>query len=254
MPEFSGVRALVTGGGSGIGLATSLMLVARGAVVAVLDRELSALPSSCQGFSCDVTDDAAVRRAVEDAARSMGGIDVVVTSAGVGAVGDIATNDDAEWQRVLDTNVLGVVRICRAALPWLRASPSAAVVHVGSVAAWTGLPQRAVYSASKGAVQALTLAMAADHLADGIRVNCVNPGTVDSPWVARLLEGADDPVAARRALEDRQPHGRLVTTDEVAAAICYLSSPAAGSTTGTVLAVDGGMHGVQRPRVQGPHG
>jgi NAD(P)-dependent dehydrogenase (short-subunit alcohol dehydrogenase family) len=159
----------------------------------------------------------------------------------------VADNDDAEWQRVLDVNVVGMVRASRAALPWLKSSERAAIVNTGSIAASAGLPDRALYSASKGAVQALTLAMAADHLGDGIRVNCVNPGTADTPWVQRLLDQADDPDGERAALEARQPLGRLVTAGEVAAAICYLAGPEAASTTGTVLAVDGGMQGL-RPR------
>ena len=115
--------------------------------------------------------------------------------------------------------------------------------------ATAGLPQRALYSATKGAVLALTRAMAADHLPEGIRVNCVNPGTADTPWVARLLDSAPDPEAERRALAARQPSGRLVDADEVAAAVWYLASPAASATTGVDLAVDGGMQGLRlRPR------
>jgi 2-keto-3-deoxy-L-fuconate dehydrogenase len=149
----------------------------------------------------------------------------------------------------LDVNVLGIVRVSRAALPALRRSPVACIVNTCSIAATAGLPQRALYSASKGAVLALTRAMAADHIGEGIRVNCVNPGTADTPWVGRLLAVAEDPEAERAALEARQPMGRLVTADEVAAAIQYLASPAAGSTTGTDLAVDGGMSGLRiRPR------
>jgi 2-keto-3-deoxy-L-fuconate dehydrogenase len=139
--------------------------------------------------------------------------------------------------------------VTRAALPHLRASAHAAVVNTCSIAATAGLPQRALYSATKGAVLALTLAMAADHVHEGIRVNCVNPGTADTPWVGRLLDAADDPAAERAALEARQPMGRLVTADEVAAGIAYLASPLAASVTGTALAIDGGMAGLRlRPR------
>jgi NAD(P)-dependent dehydrogenase (short-subunit alcohol dehydrogenase family) len=121
------------------------------------------------------------------------------------------------------------------------------VVNLASIAASAGLPKRAVYSASKGAVLALTRAMAADGMADGIRVNAVSPGTADTPWVERLLASAADPAAERAALEARQPHGRLVTAEEVAHAALYLASPKAGSTTGIELAVDGGMAGLRLP-------
>jgi NAD(P)-dependent dehydrogenase (short-subunit alcohol dehydrogenase family) len=162
----------------------------------------------------------------------------------------VEDNADAEWQRVLDVNVVGLVRVTRAALPALRKSTHAALVNTCSIAATAGLPQRALYSASKGAVLALTRAMAADLVPEGIRVNAVNPGTADTPWVGRLLDKADDPAAERAALEARQPHGRLVSAGEVAAAITYLASPAASSVTGTMLAVDGGMDGLRlRPRM-----
>ncbi|MFF9011420.1 SDR family NAD(P)-dependent oxidoreductase [Streptomyces sp. NPDC014870] len=247
MSEFTGLRAVVTGGASGIGLATAALLAARGATVAVLDRAPDGLPAPLVGHHADVTDDTAVRSAVAEAAEDLGGIDILVNNAGIGALGTVEDNDDAQWHRVLDVNVLGIVRTTRAALPYLRASRAAAVVNTCSIAATAGLPQRALYSASKGAVLSLTLAMAADHVHEGIRVNCVNPGTVDTPWVGRLLDAADDPAQERAALEARQPTGRLVTAGEVAAAIAYLASPAAASVTGTALAVDGGMQGL-RPR------
>ena len=245
MSELTGLRALVTGGSSGIGLATALLLADRGAAVAVLDRGTEGLPKELQGFRADVTDDAAVRTAVAAAAEALGGLDLLVNNAGIGAAGTVEDNPDDEWHRVLDVNVLGMVRTTRAALPYLRASDHAAVVNTCSIAATAGLPQRALYSASKGAVLSLTLAMAADHIREGIRVNCVNPGTADTPWVGRLLDAADDPAAERAALMARQPQGRLVTAEEVAAAVAYLLSPAAGSVTGTALAVDGGMQGLR---------
>jgi 2-keto-3-deoxy-L-fuconate dehydrogenase len=248
--EFARVVALVTGGGSGIGLATAQLLADRGARVAVLDLDPSAAASLLQ-FRADVTDDVSVRAAVEAAAAELGGLDVLVNNAGIGAQGTVADNDDAEWHRVLDVNVLGMVRTTRAALPYLRRSARAAIVNTCSIAATAGLPRRALYSASKGAVLSLTLAMAADHVEEGIRVCCVNPGTADTPWVQRLLDSAADPAAERAALEARQPMGRLVTADEVAHAIAYLASPHAGATTGTALAVDGGMAGL-RLRGRGP--
>jgi 2-keto-3-deoxy-L-fuconate dehydrogenase len=246
---FAGLAAVVTGGASGIGLATANQLAARGARVAVFDLDPSGLPGSLVGIACDVRDDDSVQSAITAVVVQFGQLDILVNNAGVGAAGTVADNSDEEWLRVLDVNVVGLARVTRAALPHLRASRAAAVVNTCSVAATAGLPQRALYSASKGAVLALTRAMAADHVAEGIRFNCVNPGTVDTPWVQRLLAATPDPEAERAALRARQPHGRLVTPDEVAAAICYLAGPDSGSTTGTDLAVDGGMAGLRtRPR------
>jgi len=252
--EFAGLVALVTGGASGIGLATARLLAHRGARVAVLDRvNVDGERTDLYPVLADVTDNAAVRAAVAEAGRALGRLDIVVNNAGIGAAGTVEDNDDAEWHRVLDVNVLGIVRTTRAALPLLRQAArergQAAIVNTCSVAATAGLPQRALYSATKGAVYSLTLAMAADHVAEGIRVNCVTPGTADTPWVGRLLDAAPDPVAERAALAARQPMGRLVSADEVAAAIAYLASPLAGATTGMALAVDGGMQGLRlRPR------
>ena len=239
--EFDGLVAIVTGGASGIGLATAKELVARGAAVAVLDRSLDGLPEPLIGFAADVTDRASIEAAVAEVADRFGGIDVVVNNAGISAVGTVAENDDAEWTRVLDVNVIGMARVTAAALSWLRRSDAASVVNVSSIAALNGLPQRALYSASKGAVLALTYAMATDHFAEGIRVNCVCPGTVHTPFVDRMLQGFADPVAERAALDARQATGKMVAPEEVAAAIAYLASPRSVSTTGTALDVDGGV-------------
>jgi len=234
------LRALVTGGASGIGLATAEELTRVGVSVAVLDRADSG-PDGFIFVSADVTNDQQVCEAVAAAVSQLGGLDIVVNCAGIGAQGGIESNTDDEWHRVFDVNVVGIVRVCRAALPELVSSPAGAIVNVSSIAATVGLPDRVLYSATKGAVLSMTQAMAADLLGHGIRVNAVNPGTVDTPWIARLLERAEDPTQERLALEKRQPHGRLVSADEVAGAIAYLASPSSGSTTGTYLAVDGGM-------------
>jgi 2-keto-3-deoxy-L-fuconate dehydrogenase len=244
---MNGLRAVVTGGASGIGLAAATLLAAQGAKVAILD--VNPGDSDFYAVTADVADDGAVRTAIAEAAEHLGGIDILVNNSGIGAIGTVEDNPDDQWHRVFDVNVVGIVRVTRAALPFLRASEHAAIVNTCSIAATAGLPQRALYSATKGAVLSLTLAMAADHVYEGIRVNCVNPGTADTPWVQRLLDQAADPAAERAALNARQPMRRLVSADEVAAGIAYLASPAASSVTGTSLAIDGGMAGLRlRPR------
>lgn len=253
--EFDGLVAIVTGGASGIGAAIASELSRGGATVVVFDLQTDQVAEpppggmvggiNPLGIRCDISDDDSVRAAVQEVVDRFGRLDIVVNNAGVGAQGTIADNTDDEWHRVYDINVVGMVRVSRAALPYLRVSPAAAIVNTCSVAATAGLPQRALYSATKGAVLSLTQAMAADHLREGIRVNCVSPGTADTPWIGRLLAKAPDPAAERAALEARQPHGRLVSADEVAGAVVYLASPRAGSTTGVTLAVDGGMQALR---------
>jgi NAD(P)-dependent dehydrogenase (short-subunit alcohol dehydrogenase family) len=239
--EFANRVAVVTGGASGIGAGVVERLLAGGASVAVFDLDVSGANSAAFAVQADVSDAASIRSAVERTVAHFGQLDIVVNNAGIGALGSVETVDDAEWARVFSINVTGMARVSSAALPHLRRSDAAAIVNVSSIAATAGLPQRALYSASKGAVLALTRAMAADHLSEGIRVNCVNPGTADTPWVGRLLDRAADPAAERAALAARQPHGRLVAPNEIAEAIAYLASPLNLSTTGTSIAVDGGM-------------
>ncbi len=247
--EFDGLVAIVTGGASGIGLATASAFAARGARVAVLDLHPDDLPEGLTGFRADVTDRTSVDAATAAVVEAFGGIDVVVNSAGISSVGTVEEASESDWTRVFDINVTGTARVSASALPYLRRSPHAVIVNVCSIAALNGLPQRAVYSASKGAVMALTFAMATDHVAEGVRVNCVNPGTVSTPFVDRMLQGFDDPVKERAALDARQATGRMVTPEEVAGAIMYLASPLSGSTTGSALDVDGGVtHLRVRPR------
>lgn len=237
--------AIVTGAGSGIGLATAQKLAASGVRVFGFDMKAGAMDGVAEWIQCDIGSAESVATAFARFAERSAVLDVLVNNAGIGAVGSIEEATEDEWSSVLNINVVGTARVSSAALPFLRRSAAAAIVNTCSIAATVGLPKRAVYSASKGAVEALTRAMAADFIHEGIRVNCVNPGTADTPWVTRLLDQATDPSAERAALEQRQPSGRLVAADEVASAILFLADPAQAAITGSVLAVDGGMNGLR---------
>ena len=243
--EFKGLTAVVTGAGSGIGLAVAKLLSESGAKVLGLDLNQGEMSKYATFIPCDVSDPSKVAAAFAEIAKHTDVIDVLANNAGVGAIGSITDVKEEEWQKVFGVNVFGMGRVSAAAMPMLKKSKFASIVNTCSIAATAGLPQRAVYSASKGAVLSLTLAMAADGIPDKVRVNCVAPGTADTPWVARLLSQAADPAAERAALEARQPMGRLVSADEVASAILYLASPRQASTTGIVLSVDGGMQGLR---------
>jgi NAD(P)-dependent dehydrogenase (short-subunit alcohol dehydrogenase family) len=228
---------VVTGSSGGIGAAIAERFRAGGDEVVGLDL--------LDGF--DVSDPFACETAVEAIVRTHGRVDVLCNNAGIAAVGDVVTATPDDWERVFAVNVFGIAHLSRAVLPHMRAAGRGAIVNTSSVAAVIGFVERAVYSASKGAVLSLTRAMAADEIGSGVRVNCVCPGTVESPWVERLVAAAPDPDAARDALRRRQPLGRLVTCDEVAAAVHYLASDEC-FTTGAEWLLDGGITGVRLVR------
>ena len=254
MTDLTGLRALVTGGASGIGRAISHELLKRGGQIAVLDQS-DERPADLASEILYVVGDIGVTNSVDQAVASVihafGGLDILINNAGIGSQGSVADHSDEDWRAVLEINVIGTARVCRAAWPALIESRSPSIVNISSVAATAGLPERAIYSASKGAVSALTRSIAADGMPHSIRANSVNPGTADTPWVQRLLASANDPIAERTALEARQPHGRLVLAQEIADAVAYLASPTSGSTTGIEIPVDGGMSGLRlRSRTQ----
>jgi NAD(P)-dependent dehydrogenase (short-subunit alcohol dehydrogenase family) len=246
--DFAGLTAVVTGAGSGIGLEVVKGLSAQGATVFGLDIQEGAMSEYAQYIKCDVGSSESVKSAFAQIAAKTSVIDVLVNNAGVGAIGTVTEATEEDWVRVLNINVIGTGRVSAAAMPHLKQSKCAAIVNTCSLVATAGVPKRAVYGASKGAVYALTLAMAADGLADGVRVNCVNPGTSDTPWVKNLLSKANDPDKELVALQARQPLGRLISPVEVASAIIYLANPAQASTTGTAIAVDGGVQGLRIPK------
>jgi 2-keto-3-deoxy-L-fuconate dehydrogenase len=236
--RFEGRRTLVTGAGSGIGEAVARALHAEGAEVVLADaagqhvRALAGeLGSRAQAVTLDVRDEDAV-------AGAMGGLDVLVNVAGVGSTTNAPDTPLEVWENVFAVNARGTFLCCKHAIPGMIERGGGAIVNIASVAGLVGLPNRAAYCASKGAVIALTRALAIDHVRQGVRVNAVCPGTVDSPWVRRLVDDAGESLDALRA---RQPMGRLGTTDEVAQAVLYLASDAAAFVTGSGLVIDGGL-------------
>lgn len=247
--DFQGLKAVITGAGSGIGLEVARQLAHQGADVVGLDLQEGGLADVGTFISCDISGEKSVRQATEAIAALWGGTcDIVINNAGVGSIGSVNEAAPEEWEKVFGVNVFGTARVVRHLYPLLVSGTSPVIVNTCSVASPVGLPKRAVYSASKGALESLTRSMAADFLDAGIRVNGVNPGTADTPWVQRLLDQTEDPAGERARLEARQPIGRLVSAPEVAHAILYLAHPKSLSTTGTILAVDGGMASLRVPR------
>ena len=246
--EFSGLTAIITGAGSGIGLAVAKALNDRGATVFGFDLNEGEMAGVAKFIKCDIGDSSSVLDAFSEFSKQSSQLDILINNAGIGSLTTVEHESDEIWQKVLNVNVVGTARVSRAAIPLLRKSKNPAIVNTASIAATDGIPNRAAYSASKGAILTLTLAMATDHIKDKIRVNAVNPATTDTPWVQRLLNQSDDAAAARDALAARQPMGRLVTPDEIASAIIFLASPLQASITGTTLNVDGGMHSLRIPK------
>lgn len=246
--EFSGLTAIITGAGSGIGLAVAKGLNNRGANVFGFDLNEGEMAQVATFIQCDIGDNNSVAKAFAEFSKQSSQLDILINNAGIGSLTTVEHETDEIWQKVLNVNVIGTARVSRAAIPLLRKSKNPAIVNTASIAATDGIPNRAAYSASKGAILTLTLAMATDHIKDKIRVNAVNPATTDTPWVQRLLNQSDDAAAARDALAARQPMGRLVTPDEIASAIIFLASPMQASITGTTLNIDGGMHSLRIPK------
>jgi 2-keto-3-deoxy-L-fuconate dehydrogenase len=236
--RFAGKRALVTGAGSGIGEAVARKLHAESADVVLSDVRpepveaiAGELGERASAVELDVRDEEAVSGVGRD-------VDVLVNVAGIGSTTAAPETPLAVWEDVFAVNARGTFLCCKHALPGMIERGGGSIVNVASVAGLVGLRNRAAYSASKGAVIALTRALAIDHVSDGVRVNAVCPGTVDSPWVRRLVEEMGESLEALRA---RQLMGRLGTTEEVAAAVAYLASDEASFVTGTAFVIDGGL-------------
>ena len=249
MRRLEGTRAIVTGGGAGIGEAISTRFAEEGARVLVADVDAEAAQKVAGGLAgdghlsheVDVTDEGQVEDLVRRAVSEWGGLDVMVNNAGVGVAATAPDTTEQDYERVMGVCVKGTILGMKYAIPAIRDSGGGSVTNMSSIAALVGLPDRAVYSAAKGAILSLTRASAIDHIDEGVRVNCICPGTVDTPWVARITSGYDDPEEARERMKARQPHGRLVSPEEIAAMAAYLASDEAASVVGAAMIVDGGV-------------
>ncbi|RLV57135.1 SDR family oxidoreductase [Aeromicrobium phragmitis] len=242
MSDHKNRVVLVTGGAAGIGHACATAFAEAEARVHVLDRAEPEQPvPGVRYHRADLRDQQSVDAAVEQIEAAEGRLDVLVNNAGVSFVGGVEDGSEDQWHALWDLNVLGYVRATRAALPLLRRSEAAAIVNMSSCTAASGFRERALYSATKGAIESMTRSMAADLVAEDICVNAVNPGTVDTPFMAELASRADDPEQRRREFDERQPTGRMVRPREVALAALYLAHPAMRSSIGTVVTVDGGI-------------
>ena len=248
MQRLAGKRAIVTGAANGIGRAIALRLASEGARVAIADvneDDAQGVAAEIEGetlvHKTDVTRDGDVEALVGRTVSEWGGLDVMVNNAGVGVAGTAVTTTEEEYDRVMDVCVRGTFLGMKHAIPAIKDVGGGSVINMSSVAALVGLVDRAVYSAAKGAIYSMTRASAIDHVGQGVRVNCIAPGTVDTPWVARITSGYDDPEEARANMRARQPHGRLVTPEEIAAMAAYLASDESASVIGACMVVDGGV-------------
>jgi NAD(P)-dependent dehydrogenase (short-subunit alcohol dehydrogenase family) len=248
MERLSGKRTIVTGAGSGIGRAIALRFAAEGArvVISDVDEEAAARVAAEAGGETlvrktDVTSTSEVETLVQTSVEEWGGLDVMVNNAGIGVPGTTTDTTEEDYERVMDVCLRGTFLGMKHAIPAIRDSEGGSVINMSSVAALVGIADRAVYSAAKGAILAITRAAAIDHVEDGVRVNCIAPGTVDTPWIGRITAGYDDPEGARRNMQARQPHGRLVTPEEIAAMAAYLASDESASVIGACMVVDGGL-------------
>lgn len=250
MTDFKNRVVVVTGAAAGIGQAVCSYLHEAGAIVGGIDRQAVGIPDGVSPLLADVTDQQALNQAVDAFAQQHGRIDVLVNNAGVSFVGTIEDGSEEDWLRILNINVLGYMRTTRACLPHLRRSTSGVIVNMSSCTAINGLPERALYSASKGAIQSMTLAMAADLITESIRVVGIAPATVDTPFMTELANRATDPIAKRNEFHRRQPTGKMVSPDEVARLVAHVAHPEAHSYTGTIINIDGGMASLRMPQAQ----
>lgn len=250
MFRLDGKTALVTGAGSGIGEAIAHTLAGAGALVYVADRdvangtrvaeEIANQKGRAEFVELDVTDEAALAAMAQRVEANHGGLDILVNNAGVGHVGTVVTTGGADLDRLYAVNVRGVFNASKAFIGAMLARKAGVIINMASIGGVLGIRDRLAYVTTKSAVVGLTKAMAMDHATEGIRVNCVCPGRVETPFVKARLREYPDPEAAYREMAGSQAIGRMGRPDEIAAAVLYLASDEAAFVTGTPLLIDGG--------------
>ena len=251
MGQLEGRVALVTGAGNGIGRGVALRLAREGAAIGVLDcddigcrgvaDEISSSCGKAVALHTDVSDSAAMIRAVEQLAHHHGPPTIAVHSAAIMPTGTILETTDAQWDRAHAVNVRGAYLMCREVLPHMLRVRQGSIVFISSITGVNGLPGLAAYSSTKGALISLARALAIDYARDGIRVNSIAPGTIDSPMLRAFVAAQGDPEGTRRAFDEVQPRGRIGTIDEVANLVAFLASDESSLISGATVPVDGGM-------------
>jgi NAD(P)-dependent dehydrogenase (short-subunit alcohol dehydrogenase family) len=248
--------AVVTGAASGIGRATAVRLASEGWTVTLLDRDAERLTTTADAVRAAGRPDAVRDHLVVDLSDAAGtdavagaylratDVDLLVNNAGVGFRATAEETSDEQWNLTIAVNLSAMFVLCRAVLPGMIRRGHGVIVNTASAGGLVGLRNRVAYCASKAGVIGLTRALAADHAAQGIRVNCIAPGTVDTEWVGRMLADDPDPEATRRTMENRQLDGRLGTPEEVAAGIAFMAGPDGRFVNGSVLVMDAGMTAV----------
>ncbi|MBL4919201.1 SDR family oxidoreductase [Szabonella alba] len=243
--ELEGKVCIVTGGASGIGRAVAALFARHGARVVIADAnaeaaEVTAADLGAEAIRCNVAQEEDVMRVVDQTRQRHGRIDVLVNNAGYGFIGTVETIDGADWDRLMSVNLKGVFLCSKHVVPVMAAQGGGSIINTTSYTAQSAIANRAAYVASKGGVSALTRAMALDHVAQGIRVNAVAPGTVNSPYFDRIFNEAEDPAGLRAAYDARAAMGRMGRPDEIAEAFLFLASDRSRFATGSILTVDGG--------------